>query len=79
MGIFCGPLSPTISVKKKYDVRGENDVGMFKKKVRVSNSKDPGQFLGEEFWRGVLDRFWRSLFLSFGELRREGGSKFRKN
>jgi len=30
--------------------RGENDMGMFRKKVRVSNSKDPKQFFEEEFW-----------------------------
>jgi predicted aspartyl protease len=29
---------------------GADSMGMFKQTVRVSNSKDPGQFFKEEFW-----------------------------
>jgi predicted aspartyl protease len=40
-------------------------MGMFKKKVKISNSKDPNQFFEEEFWvdTGVLYSFISEDFL----------------
>ncbi|MFH0765691.1 MAG: hypothetical protein V2A61_04650 [Calditrichota bacterium] len=31
-------------------MKGRKDMGMFKKKVKVSNSSNPDQFFEEEFW-----------------------------
>jgi predicted aspartyl protease len=43
-------LISVVSDKKKLDRRGEKEMGMFKKKIKVSNIKDPNQFFEEEFW-----------------------------
>jgi predicted aspartyl protease len=38
-------------VSKEFSFKnGENDMGMFKKRVRVSNPKKPDLFFEEEFW-----------------------------
>ena len=65
LGLTQQPNTPETDSKTRKRKLGDSEMGMLKKKVRVSNSKRPEMFFEEEFWvdAGALYSFVPEDFL----------------